>query len=78
MKHVIFTRLDVNIKVSGVTTNLVCRHEGLLEVGRVVPPAKYFSLSLARLVTFYILLYLEIVHTFEVLHLSPAEANSAT
>ena len=41
LENVIFTRLDVNIKVSGVTANLVCRHQRLLEVGGVVPPAKY-------------------------------------
>ena len=76
LENVIFARLDVNIEVSGVTANLVCRHERLLEVGGVVPPAKYF-LSLLR-DNLYSLLDLEIVHTFEVLHLSPAEANSAT
>ena len=80
LENVIFARLDVDIKVSGVTANLVCRHQRLLEVGGVVPPAKYvlsLSLSCSKIIK-YSLLDLEVVHTFEVLHLSPAEANSAT
>ena len=49
LENVIFARLDVNIKVSGVTANLVCRHQRLLEVGGVVPPEKYvLSLFVAR------------------------------